>query len=131
MLGTLGVALYALGFHSESIKTGQHALTKRLEMEATIQTETGMVSDAIWAVGLAACGRGDFDSGIRLVSFARHVWREDAVAEERFAQTLHARVEQHARAALGDEDYKAAVGAGEALTREQAIELTLGISPQD
>jgi hypothetical protein len=48
---------------------------------------------------------------------------------EPFTKTALARIEKNARAALGDEGHAAAVRAGEAMTREQAIELALGVSP--
>jgi hypothetical protein len=108
---------------------GQRGLAKHLEMETAMQVKTGMVADWIFNVGLSACGSGDFDLGISLVSFARRQWRDDAVAEEPFTKTALARTEKSARAALGDEGHDAAVRAGEAMTREQAIELALGVSP--
>jgi hypothetical protein len=40
------------------------------------------------------------------------------------------RFEGNARAALGDEGYEAAVRAGETLSREEAIELALSVSPR-
>jgi hypothetical protein len=51
------------------------------------------------------------------------------VAEEPFTQAVVGRVEKSARAALGDDGYEAAVEAGEALTRDEAIALGLGITP--
>lgn len=131
MLGNLALSLFALEDYSESAATGKRALAKRLEMEETLQIETTMVADPISAVGLSVCGSGDFRVGISLVSFARRQWRDDAVAEEAYTKAVLARIEKNARAALGDEGYDAAVRAGEALTREQAIELTLSVSTPD
>ena len=85
--------------------------------------------DSLFTIGLSLCGRGDAGSGISLVSAARRMYREDGVAEEAFAQAVLGRIEKSARAALGDEGYEAAVRSGEALTRDEAIELALSITP--
>jgi hypothetical protein len=51
------------------------------------------------------------------------------VGEEPFMQAVLGRVEKSAQTALGDNDFEAAVGAGEALTRDEAIALGLSIAP--
>ena len=81
-------------------------------------------------IGLSVGGRGDTGSGIRLVSATRNMWRLAGVGvtEEPFERTVFGRVEKSARTALGD-GYEAAVAAGEALTRDQAIALGLSITP--
>ena len=122
---------FVLKDYSESAAAGRRALAKLLEVEATLQIETPMVADPICAVGLAVCGSGDHRLGISLLSFARRRWRDDAIAEEAYAKAAFARIEKNARAALGDEGHDAAVRAGEALTRKQAIELALGTSTPD
>ena len=115
--------------YSEGIATGQRALGKLRELEATLETETGWVSDSLFAIGISLCGRGDAGSGISLVSAARRMYREDGVAEWAVEQAVLGRIEQSARAALGDEGYEAAVRSGEALARDEAIALALSIPP--
>jgi hypothetical protein len=51
------------------------------------------------------------------------------VAEEPWTRAVFSRVEKSARTALGDDGYEAAVNAGEALTRDQAIALGLSVTP--
>ena len=46
-----------------------------------------------------------------------------------FEQAVLDRIEKNARAALGDEGYETAVRSGEALARDEAIELALSIAP--
>jgi hypothetical protein len=86
--------------------------------------------DCLHTIGLSLCGRGDTESGIRLVSATRQMWHVAGVgvAEETFEQAVFSRVEKSTRTALGDA-YEAAVHAGEALTRDQAIALGLSITP--
>jgi predicted ATPase len=125
----LAISLFVLEAYSESTATGQRALRMLLEMEATAGTETGRVADSFFTIGLSLCGMGDTDSGISLVSAARRIYREYGIAEEAFTQTVLGRVEKSARAALGDEGYEAAVRNGEALARDEAIELALRVMP--
>jgi hypothetical protein len=128
-LSDLAFSLFVLEAYSEGIAAGQRALRKLLEMEATLETETGRVSDPLFTIGISACGRGDPGSGISLVSTARRMYREDGVAEEVFTQTVLDRIEKSARAALGDAGYEAAARSGEALSRDEAIALALSITP--
>jgi predicted ATPase len=128
-LHDLAFSLFVLDTYSESIATAQRALRKLLEMEATLGTTAGVVWDCLFTIGLSLCGSGDAGTGIGLVSAARRVYRESgvAVAEEPLTQTVLDRIEQSARAGLGDEGYEAAVRSGEALARDEAIELGLSI----
>jgi len=66
--------------------------------------------------------------GVKLVSAARRMNRESGVAEWALGRLVLDRIETNARAALGDEGYEAAARRGEALTREEAIELALEVS---
>jgi hypothetical protein len=117
--------------HSESIATGQRALGLIRELEATLETEIAMVWDCLFTIGVSQCGRGDDGSGISLVATARRLYHVSGVgvAEEPFAQAVLGRAEKSARTALGDDGYEAAVNAGEALTRDEAIALGLSIAP--
>ena len=89
-----------------------------------------IVIGILFTIGLSLCGSGDADSGIRLVSATRQMWHVAGVgvAEEPFEQAVFSRVEKSARTTLGAA-YEAAVAAGEALTRDQAIALGLSITP--
>jgi hypothetical protein len=87
------------------------------------------VPDSLFTIGISSCGKGDVGSGISLVSAARRMYREDGVAEETYTQSVLGRIEKSARAALGDEGYETAVRSGEALSRDEAIELALRVTP--
>jgi len=130
-LGDLAVSLFLLEDYSESIATGQRALRKLIELEAANESQIAIVWDSLFFIGIALCGRGDAGAGIRLASATRHMWHRYGVgvAEEPFTAALLGRVETSARAALGDDGYEAAVNAGEALTRGEAIALGLSITP--
>jgi predicted ATPase/class 3 adenylate cyclase len=130
-VGDLALSLFVLEDYSESIATAQRALGKLRELEARDATQIGVVWDCLFTIGLSQCGRGEAaGSGISLVSAARRVWHVSgvAVAEEPFAQALLGRVEKGARASLGDEGYETAVRKGEAMARDEAIELALSIT---
>ena len=128
-LDNLAVSLFVLGAYSKSIATGQRALRKLLELEATLESETERVSDSLFTIGISLCGRGEADAGISLVSAARRMYRENGVAEGALERAVLGRIEKSARAALGDEGYEAAVRNGEALARDEAIELALSVTP--
>jgi predicted ATPase/class 3 adenylate cyclase len=124
-LNDLSRSLFVLEAYSEATATGQRALGKLLELEDTLESETGWVSDSLFTIGISLCGRGDAGSGIRLVSAARRMYREDGVAEWAFEKAVLGRIEKSARAALGDEGYETAVRDGEGLSHDEAIELAL------
>jgi predicted ATPase/class 3 adenylate cyclase len=124
-LNDLSRSLFVLEAYSEAIATGQRALGKLLELEDTLESETGWVSDSLFTIGISLCGRGDAGSGISLVSAARRMYREDGVAEWAFEKAVLGRIEKSARAALGDEGYETAVRDGEGLSHDKAIELAL------
>jgi predicted ATPase len=130
-LSDLATSLFVLETYSESIATGQRALRKILELEADNQTQLGPMWDCLFVIGLSLCGRGNAETGIRLVSATRKMWHVAGVgvAEEPWTRAVFSRVEKSARTALGDDGYEAAVNAGEALTRDQAIALGLSITP--
>ena len=77
-LDDLAFSLFVLEAYSESIATGQRALRKLLELEATLEAEMGWVADSFPIIGTSLCGRGDAGSGISLVSAARRMYREVA-----------------------------------------------------
>ena len=124
-LNDLSRSLFVLEAYSEAIATGQRALGKLLELEDTLESETGWVSDSLFTIGISLCRRGDAGSGISLVSAARRMYREDGVAEWAFEIAVLGRIEKSARAALGDEGYETAVRDGEGLSHDEAIELAL------
>ena len=130
-LSDLSVTLFVLDAYSESLATGQRALAKILELEAANDTKIAAAWDCLFNIGLSLCGRGDAESGIRLVSATRHMWHVAGVSvpEQPFTRTLLGHAERNARTALGDGGYEAAVAAGEALTRDEAMALGLGVAP--
>jgi tetratricopeptide (TPR) repeat protein len=127
-LRDLAFSLFVLESYSEGIATGQRALRKLLEFEATLATESGWTPDFLFVIGISSCGGGDAGSGTTLVSVARRMYREDGIAEEVLTRAVLNRIEKSARSGLGDEDYEAAVRSGELLTRDEAIELALSIA---
>jgi predicted ATPase len=127
-LQSLAYCLFLLGDYANGIATGQRALGKLLEPEATVESETQLMSECLYTVGCSLCGRSEADIGVELVSAARRMYREAGVADWALDREVLGRVEQLARAALGDDGYEAAVRRGEVLTREEAIELALNIS---
>ena len=130
-LTELAFSLFVLERYSESIATGQRALRMLLELEAANETKIAPAWDCLYNIGFSLCGRGDVEPGLRLVSATRQMWRLAGVSvgEELLEQTLFDRVEKSARTALGDDGYEAAVNAGEALTRDEAMALGLSIAP--
>ncbi len=128
-LNNVASSLFVLEAYSEGIATGQRALGKLLELEATLEAESGWVSDSLFTIGISLCGRGDAVSGVSLVSAARRMYREDGIAEWNIEQAIVDRIQKSARAALGDEGYEAAVRSGEALPRDEAVELALRAAP--
>ncbi len=131
-LGDLALSLFVLDAYAESIATGQRALGKVLELEAANDTKIAPAWDCLLNIGLSVCGRGDAEVGVRLASATCQMWRVAGVgvAEQPFTQALLGRAEQSARTILGDDGYEAAVDAGEALTRDEAMALGLSIAPE-
>jgi len=128
LLNNLAWSLYVVGGYSEGIATGQRALGKLLELEATLEAELGWVSDSLFAIGISLCGRGDTKTGVSLVAVARRMYRDNGIAEWSIEQTIIHRIEKSARTVLGDQGYKAAVRSGEDTSRDEAIELALSIA---
>ena len=131
-LSELGLSLFVLGSHSESIATQQRALGKLRELEAASDTKISPAWDCLFYLGLALCERGDAESGTRLVSATCQMWRLAGVGvgEQPSTRVLRDRAEQSARTALGDDGFEAAVEAGEALSRDEAMALGLSVAPE-
>jgi hypothetical protein len=128
-VGDPALSLFVLEDYSESIATAQRALEKLRELAARDETQIGVVWDCLFTIGLSQCGRGE--AGSESASLAPPVvcgTSPVAVAEESLAQALLGRVEKGARAALGDEGYETAVRKGEAMARDEAVELALSIT---
>jgi hypothetical protein len=87
------------------------------------------VSNSLFTIGVSSCGKGDARSGVSLISAARRTYREYGVAEGAIEQAVLGSIERNTRKALGDDGYEAAVRRGEALARDEAIELALSIAP--
>ena len=73
-------------------------------------------------------GSGEADIGVKLVGAVRRMYHEYGVVEWAIERAVRGRIEKSARAALGDEGYETAVRSGEAMPREEAIELALSIT---
>ncbi len=111
------MALFAVEEYSEGIATAQRALREIGELQwFPLKTHT------LFGLGLLACGSGDFARGITLLTAAVRQYREDGIILEALMRSVLERCESSARAALGEDGYDAAVSAGSALSRDQAIE---------
>ena len=86
------------------------------------------MSESLLTIGSALRETGEADIGAKLVSASRRISRENGVAEWALGRLVLDRTETNARAALGDEGYEAAVRKGEAMARDEAIELALDVS---
>ena len=120
----LAYSLFALDEYAESIETAQHALREMLEIGATTVADS---QDPVFVVGLAECGRGNFRVGVTLVSAAVRLYHETGFVLESWTPSVLEHFETDARTALGDDAHDAAVRAGEALSRDEAIALALSV----
>ena len=123
-LANLSVAFFALEEYSESIATAQRALRTQPEHDESRQS-----ADILLGMGLSLCGSGHFSLGTTLLTAALQEYREAGIALEAWTPPVLERFESRARAALGDKVYETAVLEGEVMSREQAIELALNVSP--
>ena len=121
------MSLFVLEDYSEGIATGQRALRKLLQFEATLETESGWVPDFLFTIGLSESGRGNARSGVRLISAARRMYREDGIAEQVYMQSALRQFRRRG-AALGDEGHETVVRSGEAMSRDEAIALALSVT---
>lgn len=126
----LALILFVREAHAESIATGQLALQKFLELEAAHETLIPNAWDCLFNIGLSLCRSGDAGTGVSLVSATRHMWHLAGVgiAEQPLMRAILGPVEQSARKVLGDDGYEAAVNAGEALSRSDAMALGLSVA---
>ena len=122
----LAFSLFALEEYAKSIETAQRALREMLEIGATTVADT---QDPVFVVGLSECGSGNFDLGITLVSAAVRLYHENGFVLESWTPSVLERFESNARATLGNDAHDAAVRSGEALSRDEAIELALSVVP--
>ena len=123
----LAYCRFVLGDYSNGIATGQRALSQVLEWEKTVESQTQLVTECLLAIGLSLCGRGDADIGVTLLSAVRRMYRENGVVDWALDREVLCRVEKSARTALGIDGYEAAARSGEAMPRDEAIELALNI----
>jgi hypothetical protein len=124
-LSELAASLFALGEYADSVDAAQRSLREMPQMEMN----SGQLMWPVLTLGLSACASGDSGRGITLIAAERKQLREDGLTEDSWLGPVLERIEPQARAALGDDRYEAAVRAGEALSRDDAIELAL--SPID
>ena len=125
-LSDLAGSLFALGEYSDSIDTAQRSLREMPPIEAV---GGQALTWPVLILGLSICVGGDSGRGITLIAAARKQLREDGLTEDAWLGPVLERIEPQARAALGDDGYDTAVQIGEALSRDDAIELAL--SPVD
>ena len=123
-VANLALSLYALGEYPASIATAQRSLHE-------MPRDIGAI--AMWPVflvGLVVCESGlEVGRGVTLVTAALKQSRDEGMPEDFWVRLMRERNEREARITLGDDGYEAAVRAGEALSRDDAIELAL--SPID
>jgi predicted ATPase/class 3 adenylate cyclase len=123
----LAFSLFALEEYAKSIETAQRALREMLEIGATTVADS---HDPVFVVGLAECESGNLDLGITLVSAAMRLFHESGFVPASWTPFVVERFESNVRATLGDDAHDAAVSAGEALSRDEAIELALSVVPR-
>jgi predicted ATPase len=124
VIANLALSLFALGEHSECIATAQRSLRELPRIETGQYTILPLL-----LVGLSMSENDEaLRRGVTLVAAALKYARDESMGETWFRPVLE-RNEREARTRLGDEGYDAAVRAGEALSRDEAIELAL--SPVD
>ena len=121
MQAALSASLFALAEYAESIATAQRGLPEVIENAGRTAT------DLLFSLTLSLCGYGDSVRGITLVTAAARFYGEHGVVLEPWSLPVLERFEHDARAALGDAGYDAAVRAGEALSRDDAIALALSV----
>ena len=121
MLVGLSASLFALEEYAESITTAQRALPEVIENAGRTAT------DLLFGLALSLCGSGDSVRGITLVTAAVRFYGEHGIVLEPWSLPLLERFEHDARAHIGDDGYDAAVRAGEALSRDDAIALALSV----
>jgi len=118
----IGIAVFLtlLGRYSEALARAQEALRLRRSL--------GMFdADAVLTAGYAASGLARDRQAVALVTWALHTFDEQGVGVSKIDRRLFDRLEADARATLGDDGYEAAVGEGEAMTHDQAVELALSL----
>jgi predicted ATPase len=116
-LTNLAYSLFALGEYSEAVSTARQALREMSQLEA------GWGMGTVFVVGLSMCRSGEFARGITLVVAAQRQYREAGIPPESWVPGVLERIEGQAREALGGDGYDAAIRAGEALSRDEAIVL--------
>ena len=128
-LQNLAYCLFVLGDYSDGIATGQRALRKLLEPEATVESQTQLVSECLFsdrdlALRDEAKPTSVSSSSVPCVACtARTAWPSGLSTERSLAVSRRSRGRLWATTG-----YEAAVRRGEVLTREEAIELALDIS---
>src|SRR5262249_34938173 len=125
LLKNMALVLVVLGAHSESIALGRRAMRRALEIGERHLPDQHLV------LGVATGWRGNYREGVLLVAVALRQYEEEGIGVDRFQQTLMKRFERSARAALGDDDYEAAVRDGEALSDDEGIDLALTATSED
>jgi predicted ATPase len=122
----LALAQFALEEYSDSVATAQRALRDVVGLDAA---DVRLVAYPLFAVGLSSWGTGEFGLALTLLTASARLHREQGFVPEMWMSQLHERVQSEARAELEADDHDAAVRAGEALSRDEAIALVLSVSP--
>ncbi len=117
----VGVTLFLLGRSGEALQHVQEGL--KLSSDAG-HSDLPFVFNA----ALAAGDLGRHREGVTLAARVLHEWADQGVTLQAIDRRPLDRLEAAARLALGDEDYEAAVRAGEAMSPEEAVALALGLT---
>jgi hypothetical protein len=123
----LALAQFAVEAYSDSIATAQRALRDVVGLDAA---DVRTVAYPLFAIGLSSYGTGEFCLAVTLLTASDRLHRENGFVPEMWMSQLLERVQREARAELQPDDHDAALRAGETLSREEAIELVLSVSPR-
>jgi tetratricopeptide (TPR) repeat protein len=123
----LALAQFAVEEYWDSIATAQLAVRNVVGFDAA---DVRLVAYPLFAVGLSSYGTGEFSLALTLLTASVRLHREHGFVLETWMSQLLERVESEARAELDADEYDAAVRVGLALSRDEAVELLLSVSPR-
>ena len=117
-LNNVGVTLHLLGRHAEALEHIQQAIRLGTDMDCRF----------VFNAGLVAGGLGQFRAAVVLTALGRRELEHQGIMVQALDLRLLDELEATARPALGDDDFEAAVRAGEAMSLEDGYEQALGLT---
>jgi predicted ATPase/class 3 adenylate cyclase len=120
-LVNLGFSLYLLGELDDALQHVQQGA------QVALTTGKRLISEDVLLIGFIAAGLGQNRVGVMLVTAAQREYEQEGLVMQATDVRILDKIDHAAREALGNDGYEDAVRAGEALTREEAIELALSL----